>query len=222
MLGGAPPACHQRLAWGADSCNTFGLGLAACSQYDHGCTNLAAKLPLLQVALEDGLLQLHMAPQNVVTGVGVIIPEELGEGCQAGCTAELHVALETEDGQPLAADVAAAGLSLKVNPPGERRPVGMHTEIGSGCAGEPAWPPDLLPWQPAPLANQQAGLLKLESMGLVLCHAFKLPYGASTATSTDVTLAPCPHPSAQHAFKPAPLASCRHLQSHCGGPSSGR
>ncbi len=70
------------------------------------------------MAVQDGILQLSMAPQNVVTSVGVIVPEELEEGCQAGCTAELHVALETEDGRPPTADVACAGLSLKITPPG--------------------------------------------------------------------------------------------------------
>lgn len=42
------------------------------------------RVPRPQVALQDGLVQVAMAPQNVVTGVGLVVPEDLGGGCQAG------------------------------------------------------------------------------------------------------------------------------------------
>lgn len=52
-----------------------------------GLEAAASRLRLLrrpQVALQDGLVQVAMAPQNVVTGVGLVVPEDLGGGCQAG------------------------------------------------------------------------------------------------------------------------------------------
>ena len=173
-----------------------------------------------QVAVQDGTLQLSMAPQNVVTGLRVAVPEELREGCAAGgaggragrhgwaggrskehvahcsscshfltpqgdcvggagrlclhgqqqegeklagvlegldfaswllrsilrqylhvlmrrfspplCAAELHVAVETEDGEPLPPDVAAAGLSLKLTPPGA-----LDVTLGMGLPAVP-------------------------------------------------------------------------------------
>lgn len=74
-----------------------------------------------KVALQEGVLQLVMAPLSAVTGLEVIVPAELGEGGQLGVTNRLLVAVETENGELLPDDAAVAGLTLKITPPNGNR-----------------------------------------------------------------------------------------------------
>lgn len=58
-------------------------------------------------------------PLNAVTDLRVLLPDALESGeAQAGTSAEVHVEVLTENGQPLPPDVALAALTLKVTPPG--------------------------------------------------------------------------------------------------------
>lgn len=61
-----------------------GLAVSACLAYVYPWYPLPALALCAQVALQDGTLQLSMAPQNVVVGLAVAVPEALEEGCQAG------------------------------------------------------------------------------------------------------------------------------------------
>ena len=73
-----------------------------------------------KVAVQDAVLHLVMQPLNAVTDLRVLLPDVLAGGqCQAGGSAELHVALLTENGLSLPPEVAAGSLTLKVTPPGE-------------------------------------------------------------------------------------------------------
>ena len=74
-----------------------------------------------KVALQEGALQLVMAPITAVTGLHVMFPPELANECTAGMANQLLVAVETENGQVLPEEVAVAGLSLRVTPPGGTR-----------------------------------------------------------------------------------------------------
>lgn len=73
-----------------------------------------------KVALQDAVLHLVMAPQNTVTDIRVVVSEALVEGCLAGGSAELQVAVATEDASPLPPQVAADSLVLHLTPPGAR------------------------------------------------------------------------------------------------------
>lgn len=60
----------------------------------------------------------QVAPQNAVICI-TILPESLpAEGAVAGGPFDLAVEIQTEDGAPLDADTAAAGLRLRLLPPG--------------------------------------------------------------------------------------------------------
>jgi hypothetical protein len=74
-----------------------------------------------KVALQEGVLELVMAPISAVTGLEVLVPAELVEGGQLGVTNRLLVAVETENGELLPEDAAAAGLTLKITPPNGNR-----------------------------------------------------------------------------------------------------
>eukprot|EP00887_Chlorella_sp_A99_P005757 scaffold1.g5757.t1 len=74
-----------------------------------------------KVSLQDAVLHLVMAPQNTVTDLQVVVPEALAEGLAAGNASELHVALATENGVPLPADVVTSSLVLRVAAPGSSR-----------------------------------------------------------------------------------------------------
>lgn len=74
-----------------------------------------------KMALQEGVLNLSMAPITAVTGLEILVPAEVGEGWSAGTASHLLVAVETESGQLLPEDVAIAGLTLRVTPPGGAR-----------------------------------------------------------------------------------------------------
>jgi structural maintenance of chromosomes flexible hinge domain-containing protein 1 len=74
-----------------------------------------------KVALQEGVLQLAMAPISAVTGLQVVVPPELCEGGQVGVANRLLIAAETENGEVLPEDAAVAGLTLKLTPPGGNR-----------------------------------------------------------------------------------------------------
>ena len=75
-----------------------------------------------KVAVQDAVLHLVMQTLNAVTDLRVLLPGTLAGGqCQAGGSAQLHVALLTENGLSLPPEVAAGSLTLKVTPPGAHR-----------------------------------------------------------------------------------------------------
>jgi hypothetical protein len=81
-----------------------------------------------KVALADAVLHIIMAPQNTVTQLSVIVPAALDAGTTvAGDGGMVFVEAVTEDGRPLPYDIAAAGLSLKLTPPGASNRSGVQT-----------------------------------------------------------------------------------------------
>jgi hypothetical protein len=71
-----------------------------------------------KVALSEGVLLVTMAPQNVVTDLRVGVPADMADGCAAGAAGRLLVLVDTENGEPLPDEALAAGLTLRVTPPG--------------------------------------------------------------------------------------------------------
>lgn len=66
----------------------------------------------------DATLTLELAPSNAVTGLALRAPALT---LPAGSAAALSVGVETEDGAPLPRAAAAAGLAVRVVPPGGGR-----------------------------------------------------------------------------------------------------
>lgn len=106
-----------------------------------------------KVAVQDAVLQLAMAPQNVVGDLQVLLPEGLESGeCVAGTSAQLHVAVLTENGAGLPSAVAAGSLALKVTPPGgQGLQEGSHmlpVANSGSCSAFPACPAHPQPHPP--------------------------------------------------------------------------
>ena len=117
-----------------------------------GCYALRVQSASRKVVVADAVLHLTMQPLNAVRDLRVLLPESLlagggegggeGGGCQAGTSAEVRVALLTENGAALPAEVAASSLTLRVTPPGGASVnwgYGDRREGGGGGGGT-GWP----------------------------------------------------------------------------------
>jgi hypothetical protein len=122
-------ATRAKIARGATTAVFRGVALAAEAP---GVYALRAQSASRKVALREGVLRVTMAPQNVATALRVRVPEELAAGGAAGAPARLLVEVDTEDSAPLAGDAAAAGLTLRLTPPGGGRGDAASVALAAG------------------------------------------------------------------------------------------
>ena len=103
-----------------------------------GSYSLRVQSASRKVAVSEAVLQLVMAPQNIVRDLHIeLSPALLEGGCPAGTSSSLHVGLLTENELPLPDDVAVGSLTLRVTPPGKQSSARVCVWRGGGGVPPP-------------------------------------------------------------------------------------